>query len=151
MFNFVEYLKEGTWYGSQAKENPPDLYHGTTSNFLPSILKNGLNPKVYVDIHKHIAAREAHDTVYGGGILNKAEARGGMPVVLHIQLNPNSKYEWVIDPDYHGPNGYEGIKSVKNPHSFFTNKKVDRFCIVGWEDHKQNYYPVNPLEGILDS
>jgi hypothetical protein len=151
MFNFIEYLKENTWYGSHPNDEPPEVYHGTTSNFLPSILKTGLKPKVYIDTEKHIARREAHDTVYGGGILNKTEARGGEPVVLYIKLSPEGKYEWEIDPDYHGLNGCEGLKSAENPHSFFTNKPIHKYCIVGWEDHKQNYYPVNPLEGVLDA
>ena len=142
MKSFFTFLtEEGRWF---TDIHTTKLFHGTSSKYLPSILKTGLIPnkenKLYIDTEQHIATREAHDTVYGGGILNKSEARGGLPVVLAIELDLKDNHRWYLDPDYHGKHGVEGEKSVWHPHAFITNTKISPENIMGWWDQKQTFH-----------
>lgn len=142
MISFIQYITEGGRFFTDIHTNK--IFHGTSDKFLSSILKTGLltnkEGKLYIDTDQHIASREAHDTVYGGGILNKSEARGGLPIVICIKLNPKDNHKWYMDPDYHGKNGVEGEKSIWHPHAFITNSKIPTKNIIGWLDYKQIFH-----------
>lgn len=106
------------------------VYHGTSSKFLPDILKNGLEPGnlksgnmkglVYVTRDPEIARREAGYTVHGD-FDGEREGVGGHQVVLKIDRSHPSmrKAKFFVDDHYHDDD--PGIHSV---HSFATSSPI---------------------------
>ncbi len=132
--------------------DPQFLYHGTSSHYLPSILKNGLipgnrksktSPKVYVSHHLDVARDEAWRTVEGDETKSGKHSNGigGTSHVIVINKNhPSLKdHKWKEDKEYD-----PGLSHYTNKHipkeaisHVLTANQANREILAQSKKHKQ--------------
>lgn len=115
------------------------VYHGTSSNYLDGIKKDGLKPstgkgtrskkQTYVTRDPEAAALEAHATVHGDRPTN-TKGVGGNPVVLKIdRLHPSFRdkaHKFTIDKAWH-----KKKHKIHDVHAFHRESGIHPDAIVG--------------------
>jgi hypothetical protein len=119
------------------------LYHGTSSNHIDSIRKEGLQPGsggVHVTTDAQIAHQEAHNTVSGeeedlGTAAGYKKGVGGKPVIAIIDRNHPSVRGFKHDTEFDttGPGG----RVYPSASEFYTPQPIHPDAIKG-------FAPVHP-------
>lgn len=120
---------------------PDNLWHGTTTEYFPSIVKYGLMPgegasnfarnQIYHDDKIFLADRESEVRYYSA---NAAREQGGYPMVVNVKIPDPSK----LLPDYDVDRYATGSASGKNTYSHmgYGDQEWEISSVGSWKSTK---------------